>query len=221
MLNFSQPFQTSANFTQVMTNMTKAGSGAANNIAPNFYDGAMIANDEEWFTYGGEVIESDAFKAPDADWVAKYMQYRSGPERVFSPGWQIEELPENITRYVTAGAAVSVPSEDLGYYFGGLRDPKFGAIEFLPGTVSTLSMTLIEVDMKTQNQETWRNITIPASVGGRANAELVWVPVGERGVLIALGGVVNPSFATAAQRLNASQTAESVSLLQHITSFIY
>lgn len=193
-----------------MTNMTKAGNGAANNIAPNFYDGAMLANNEEWFTYGGEMILSDAFSPPDADWVATYMQYRSGPERVFEPGWQIEELSANITRYVSGGAAVSVPSEDLGYYFGGLRDVNFGPIEFLPGSVNTLSMTLIEVDMKTQNQEKWRNITVPANVGGRANAEIAWIPVGQRGVLVAIGGVVNPSFATVAQKLNASQTSESV-----------
>jgi hypothetical protein len=196
--------------------MTKAGNGLANNIAPNFYDGAMLANNEEWFTYGGQIVTSDAFRSPDADWVAKYMQYRSGPERVFEPGWQIEELPANITRYVTAGAAVSVPSENLGYYFGGLRAVDFGAIDILPGNASTLSMTMIEVNMATQNSERWRNLTIPAVIGGRANAELAWIPVAEKGVLIAIGGVINPSFATITQRLNTSQAAESVSYTIHV-----
>lgn len=211
MLNFSTPFETSANFSDVFTNMPKAGVGFANNIAPNFYDGAMLANNEEWFTYGGLVATTDSAEAPDADWVAKYMQYRSGPARPFEPGWQIETLTGNITRYVSNGAAASVPSENLGFYFGGLRAADWGAIDNLPGNASTLSSTLIEVNMATQNQETWKNSTLPRNIEGRANAELVWVPVSEKGALIAIGGVINPSFATMIQQLNSSETAESVS----------
>jgi len=211
MLNFSTPFVTSDNFSLIFTNMSKAGTGFANNIAPNFYDGAMLANDEEWFTYGGLVATTDAASSPGPNWVAKYMQYQSGPERLFGPGWQIEDTGGNATRYVSNGAAVSVPSEDLGFYFGGLRASDWKAIDNLPGNASTQSTTLIKLDMAIQNSETWENKTLPANVAGRANAELVWVPVSEKGILIAIGGVINPSFATEIKQLNASETADTVS----------
>ena len=64
--------------------------------------------------------------------------------------------------------------------------------------------------MSTQGQETWTNSSLPTSVPGRANAELVWVPVSEKGVLVAIGGVIDPVFANVNQTLNASDTADSV-----------
>jgi hypothetical protein len=171
----------------------------------------MFANDYQWFTYGGQLGLTDAFDAPDEDSIAKYMKYQSGPPRQFESGWQLDKLPEGITRYVTNGAAVSVPSENLGFYFGGLRSSKWGPIYYTPGNASQQSLTMIEVDMTTQLQETWKNYTLPSSVPGRANAELIWVPVSEKGILVAVGGVIFPAYATAGQRNNASATAESVS----------
>ena len=67
-----------------------------------------------------------------------------------------------------------------------------GANESL--TATNVSRTLITLDMKTQLQETWKNATLQDDVPGRANPELVWVPVGEQGILVALGGVVHPDF---------------------------
>lgn len=213
MLNFSTPFQVGVgtNFSGVFTNLTKAGFGFANNIAPNFLDGAMLANNYEWFTYGGLISATDTSSPPPKDWTAKYMAYRSGPAKIFEASWQIEELDGNVTRYVSNGAGVSVPSEDLGFYFGGLREANFGAIDDLAGNASTPSTTLIEVNMATQNQETWRNISLPTNVISRANGELAWVPVSEKGILIVIGGVINPSFATETRTLNETETIESVS----------
>lgn len=219
MLNFSTPFEMGANFSGVFTNFTKAGFGFANNIAPNFLDGAMLANNYEWFTYGGLISATDTSTPPEKDWTAKYMAYRSGPARPFEASWQKEELGENVTRYVSNGASVSIPSEDLGFYFGGLRGADFGAIDDLAGNASTPSLTMIEVNMATQNQETWKNRTLPADVISRANGELAWVPVSEKGILIAVGGVITPSFATETKLLNDSEILESVSKVnQHWNS---
>ncbi|KAH7391537.1 hypothetical protein BKA64DRAFT_107644 [Cadophora sp. MPI-SDFR-AT-0126] len=218
MLNFSTPFNTSQNFnlTSIFTTLSKAsGGGAANNIGPQYYDGAMFANDYEWYTYGGELRTTDQFKAPAGNAVAAYQVYPSGPPKEFNKGYILDTLPDGITRYVTDGAAVSVPSENLGYYFAGLRSASFGPIFYLPGprnqsvNADQLSTTLIEINMAKQGGETWKNSTLPTTVPGRANPEIVWVPVSEKGILVAIGGVIFPSYANVNQTNNASATAQS------------
>jgi hypothetical protein len=70
---------------------------------------------------------------------------------------------------------------------------------------------MIGIDMTTQGKETWKNTTLPTTVPGRANAELVWVPVSEKGILVAIGGVLYPAYANVNQTNNASSTSISVS----------
>ena len=76
-----------------------------------------------------------------------------------------------------------------------------------------VSTTLISVDMSTQRSEKWANQTLPTSVPGRANPEIAWVPVSKQGVLIAMGGSVDPVFAYDTLSLNDSQKAHDVSWL--------
>ncbi|TVY36673.1 Kelch repeat-containing protein, partial [Lachnellula subtilissima] len=218
LLNFSTPFDTSAGQNLSMTaftNISKASNGgAANNIGPQYYDGTMFANDYEWITYGGLLSPTDAFKAPGEDSVPAYQQYPQ-VQKQFSSGYVLGTTSTGTTRYVTNGAGVSVPSENLGFYMGGLKSPTSGPIYYQPPprnssvAASVLSETLIQVDMSTEGQETWTNSSLPTSVPGRANAELVWVPVSEKGVLVAIGGVINPVFANSTLTLNASDTADS------------
>lgn len=217
LLNFSTPFNASSNFSSLFTTISKAsGGGNANNVGPNYVDGGMLANDYEWFTYGGLIQTTDAFQTQDGDKVAAYQQYPSGPPKQFAPSYIVEDLPDGITRYVTDGAAVSVPSEDLGYYFGGLRSSVWGEILQSPGSNESLnadtnSLTMIQLDMTTQGSEKWDNLTLPTEVPGRASAEIVWVPVSERGILVALGGVVYPSYANINRTNNATLNTLSVS----------
>jgi hypothetical protein len=219
LLNFSTPFNTTPTFnlTNVFTTISKAAGGSeANNIGPLYYDGAMFANDFEWFTYGGLLSLTDAYPTPAENSVAAYEAFASGPPKQFSSGYILEQLPDGITRYVTDGAAVSVPSENLGFFFSGLRSDTFGPVYFDPGSANaslnadTVSETLIELDMAIQQKETWKNYTLPTTVPGRANAEIVWVPVSKQGILVAIGGVIYPSYANVNQTDNAAQTAESV-----------
>ncbi|KAG4418624.1 hypothetical protein IFR04_008249 [Cadophora malorum] len=218
MLNFSTPIKTSTDFNQssIFTTLSKAsGGGAANNIGPQYYDGAMFANDYEWYTYGGKLRTTDQFKAPAGNAVASYQVYPSGPPKDFNKGFILDTLPEGITRYVTNGAAVSVPSENLGYYFAGLRSASYGPIFNLPGprnqsvSADQLSTTLIEINMAKQGGETWKNSTLPTSVPGRANPEIVWVPVSEKGILVAIGGVIFPAYVNVNQSSSAAATAQS------------
>jgi hypothetical protein len=203
--------------SKVFTTMSAApGGGPANNLHPLYYDGAMFANDGDFVTYGGLLSKTDAYTLPAADDVEVYQAYWYGASRsTFSPGFVNGRLPDGVTRYVTYGAAASVPSENKGFYFSGLRSPSSGPIFYTSSNRSFLanipSNTLISVDLSNQISQTWSNKTLPSTAPGRANAELVWVPVGKNGVLIAIGGVVDPIYTYPSQHLNESQLANDVS----------
>ena len=211
--------------SQIFTTISKGGGGAANNLGQLYYDGAMFANDGEFYTYGGLVAQTDSFQAPDSQTVEGYEAYWYGaPDKQFTPGFITEELPENMTRYVTAGGAVSVPSENKGFYFSGLRSASYGPIFYTSANESlnadVVSSTLISVDLSVERSEKWANQSLPSSVPGRANPEIAWVPVSEQGALVAIGGSIDPEFAYASQSLNASQMAQDVCLRPRTSKFL-
>ncbi|KAM7203519.1 hypothetical protein V8F33_002139 [Rhypophila sp. PSN 637] len=197
-LNFSKPFKTSDNITALFEPLSKArGGAAANNFAPNYVDGAILANDHEWFLYGGLVRETAEFKLPGPDEILGYRESSYGLDKpAFMPGYVDTSLPDGVTRYVAYGGAANVPSENKAFYFSGLRAPDKGEVFQTGGSVTAnvTSDTLIVLDMTTQLEETWKNITLPSNIKGRANPELVWVPVGKQGILVSLGGVIFPDF---------------------------
>ena len=197
--------------------MTKGSDGGpANNIGPNYVDGTMFANDYEWWTYGGVLDLTASYTPPAASSVALYELYTTAPGTFFKPGFVLGNLPANITRYVTYGAGVSVPSENLGFYFGGLRSETAGEIFWPAANESTnadqISPTLIELNMTLipQGQARWNNYTLPSSVASRASGELVWVPVGENGILIAVGGVTNLVYSSLSNSINDTVAAQTV-----------
>ncbi|ROW04475.1 hypothetical protein VMCG_04975 [Cytospora schulzeri] len=199
-LNFSTPFNMSQNISEVFVTQSKVGGGAANNIAPNYFDGALLANDDELFFYGGLLLKNvDAESEPRGDEVLEYQGYQYGVEKDgFNSGYKNFDLVDGLTRYIAYGGAANAPSENKAFYFSGMQSPSHGSI-FYPGinqseTAVNVSNTLITLDMSTQNSEKWTNVTLPDSIAGRANPELVWVPVGSQGILVALGGVVYPGF---------------------------
>ncbi|ETS82513.1 hypothetical protein PFICI_04389 [Pestalotiopsis fici W106-1] len=199
-LNFSKPFNSSTNISDIMETISKAPNGnAANNLAPNFFDGAMLHNDAEFFLYGGLTTRTDKYQPPDADDVLAYELYQYGAEKEqWFPGFLTDSLGDDITRYLAFGGGVSAPSEQKAWYFGGLRSQTWGPI-YYPGINDSLnpldaSNTLLTLDMAEQQQETWANDTLPGEVKGRGGVDVVWVPVGDQGILVALGGVVYPDF---------------------------
>lgn len=190
----------SQNISAVFQEQHKAGDGSANNIAPVYFDGAMLANDDDYFLYGGLLIETDQYSEPDADEIEEWRGYDYGVEKPsFAQGFRTDK-PTNLTRYLAYGGASNVPSENLAFYFSGMRAPDWGDIYYPSGneslTASVVADTMIILDMAVQDSETWSNVTLPDEIPGRANPELVWVPVGEKGILVALGGVVYPEFIT-------------------------
>ncbi len=174
----------------------------------------MLANDHEFYLYGGLLRRTDAYSPPDANEVLSYQISQYGaPKGAFQKGFTQEELPDGITRYVTYGGAANAPSENKAWYFGGMRAASWGPI-FYPSSNDSInptnaSNTLITLDMSVQLQETWKNVTLPDKIKGRADPELVWVPVGEQGILVVLGGVSYPDFNNPSA--NSQNEAQSVS----------
>lgn len=177
----------------------------------------MFANDYEWYLYGGLLEQTDAFAAPSANSVDSYRLYSSNPNTQSSSGFSNSNLSTGVTQYITYGASVSAPSENLGFYFGGLRAADFGEIDY--GT-SNESMnadvecaTLIQLNMTTQQNVMWSNESLPSSVPLRADAQIVWVPLSEHGILVAIGGVINPVYSTIYQADNSTIANQGVSPL--------
>lgn len=167
--------------------------GASANL---YYDGAMLANNDEWFLYGGLIAETDTIAAEAAEVVWEYQVDAYGIDQTaFSPGFKTYEVDRdggNVTsRYIAFGGAANVPSENLAFYFSGLRSSTWESISSISVDLASTANTLISLDFDTQNQEVFTNYTLPDTVSARAGPELVWVPVGEKGILVALGGVID------------------------------
>lgn len=92
-----------------------------------------------------------------------------------------------------------------------MRAANWGPIFANDGTADTLSNTLITVNMSNTVGETWTNSTF-SNAHARAGAEIQWLPVADQGVLVAVGGVIDPVDLTVVQALNDSQIAASVGI---------
>lgn len=141
--------------------------------------------------------------------VLGYEAFQYGADRPsWAPGFYQGNLPEDVSRYITNGAGTSAPSENLGFYFSGMRAPDWGPIYYDDSSANLTANTLITIDMSTMRSEKWTNTTLPDNIPPRANAELAWIPVSEKGVLVAIGGVTAPEEIWSTG-LNDSQTSQS------------
>lgn len=206
-LNFSLPFDTtSTNLTSLFQTLQKA-AGAGNNIAPNYRDGVLFSNDNTLFLYGGVLRATQSQTPPDDDEILSYELRQYGQD---SPTWQPApyqvDLDNDVTRYITNGAGVSVPSENVGFYISGTHSEDWGPV-LDNGRSNITSDKMITVDMSTMRQSKWTNRTLPDYVKGRANAEAVWLPVADAGIVVLIGGVSDS--ATISRDLSDSQKEDS------------
>lgn len=202
-LNLTTPFSLSDNQTNLFSTVPRRPSSSPGTVVQNYFDGAALSNDAQVFLYGGLTEQSDTYPDPGARDVSRYQGYPDdGEDPGFSAGFSEDELPDGVTRYVAYGAGVSAPSENKAWYFSGLRAPDKGAIHrrsFNEETIPTnVSDTLISVTFgeDAQSAARWENKTLPGSVRGRASASGVFVPVGEQGILVFVGGATHPDFAS-------------------------
>ncbi|CRG83183.1 putative ATP-dependent helicase YwqA [Talaromyces islandicus] len=203
-------FNQQTNMTGLLQAMAKNGGTSTANVNPNYEDGVMLANDDEFILYGGLARLTNSENPPPSDVILGYEVYEYSTN---IPNWKSGFIQKNtdndVTRYVTNGAGVSAPSENMGFYFSGMRGPGWGSIEGGDESANTTADSLITVNMTTMRLETWQNMSLPTSVAPRANAELAWIPVSESGVLVAIGGVINPEILTADRNLTVEQAKES------------
>ncbi|KAI0394353.1 hypothetical protein F5Y17DRAFT_261189 [Xylariaceae sp. FL0594] len=226
-LNLSLPFNASTNVSSILNRLSKApNGGAANNYAPNYYDGAMLANDDELFLYGGLLRQTDEYAPPNGNEVTSYQADQYGPvKQGFRSGFLIDRLPDGLTRYVTYGGAANSPSENKAWYFGGYTSPSGGPI-YEPGINKSVnpvavSNTLITLDLGTQGAEKWSNMTLPSNIKSRANPSVVWVPVSEQGILVILGGVTYPEYSNSSgiSPNEAQSMKDSPSFISDVTIY--
>ncbi|PLN83713.1 hypothetical protein BDW42DRAFT_164510 [Aspergillus taichungensis] len=176
---------------------------------PTYMDGAMLGNDEKFYFYGGLMRRHEDEPLPAEDTILQYERYQYGPPREgWESGLHTDKL-NDVTMYVSSGASVSAPSENLGFYFGGMRADNWGPLTYGDSSSLTESDNFITVDMSEMRDNRWANRTLPEYVAGRAYAEVVWVPVSEQGVVVVLGGVVNPAAMDGYSPLNKEETSES------------
>ena len=213
-INFMYHFTISEDASSIFK-VENATNEASNNLFPTYYDGVMFTNDNEYYLYGGLVRPTAAFVLPDADSITGFERYEYGPSRdSWAPGFIAGRLPIGMTRYITHGAGVSVPSENLGVYFSGLRGTDWGEITVPSSMLSTnatvVTQSLISVDMSVMRGEIWSNDSLPdQGAPGRISGKKVWIPVADQGVLIVIGGVSDAKSAFA-NGLDEVQISDSV-----------
>lgn len=226
-LNFSQPFDTKGNITEKFQRLYGNAGGPGTNIAPNYYDGALLYNNDGFFYYGGLLQRTNSLDDPPGDRVRGFRAYSSRPGVDIQPQFIDDVLDKGLTRQIAYGGAASAPSENMAWYFSGLRAANSGPVYVPNGVARNLSNaalvvvnSMVTLDMTTQQQERWdfKNFT---DVPGRANAEVVWVPVGARGILVVLGGVVDPDFATPTGKSQDSENNKNKSSTFMSTIDIY
>lgn len=155
---------------------------------------------------------TDGTNPPPAEVILGYEAYEgSASIEGWKPGFEQKSTDNSVTRYVTNGAGVSVPSENLGFYFGGMYGPTGDLVEGGNGSTYSIATSLIAVNMTAMRNETWRNISLPAHISGRANAEIVWLPASESGILVVIGGVTNPEILSPNDNLTYEDIVASAS----------
>jgi len=121
----------------------------------------------------------------------------------------------DVSSNIADGAGVNVPSESLGFYFSGMEAPGGNQVVYddTPAyTASVAAESFIQVNMSSGQETQWSNLTWHTGVKPRAGAQLVWLPVSSQGVLIVIGGVVDPQkLAYGGVYDNTSQIADSQS----------
>lgn len=166
--------------------------------------------DFQLYVHRGVSRNTDSSDPAPEDRVLSYDAYQYGAYKsVWAAGWTQESLSENVTRLITNGAAASAPSENLGFYFSGMRASDWGEFTLDDSNANATADTLITVDMSIMRSGEWSNTTLPSYIPGRSNAELVWVPVSDSGVLVAIGGVIDPISIFRNQKSNSTRTDES------------
>lgn len=104
----------------------------------------------------------------------------------------------------------------MGFYFSGMRGEDWEPINALTASPTETSNRLITVDMADMRGAKWDNTTLD-DVPGRALGELVWVPVAQNGILVAIGGIKYPEdLFSGGRKWTDDQAEENVGFIHSI-----
>lgn len=188
-LDLKRPFDLNINISHAFTTIQK------DTVAPTVVDGALLGNNYQVALYGGAIEDSVAGSYPPAQSIGKYQLYSSGSGTFGGPSWALENLQNNVHRYVRRGTSLNIPSENTAFYIGGLRNGNvtWGEIRDsrrAPYKADVLSNIMIKADMSVAGIIKWENITM-RDFPLRYDAASVWLPVGKKGTIAVLGGITN------------------------------
>ncbi|KAF3920869.1 hypothetical protein ABW21_db0204779 [Orbilia brochopaga] len=134
------------------------------------------------YLYGGQYSDTPPAQ-PDDFQLWKYS--------VGAKSWSVPNTSGGPIQRAAEGAGVSIPNRQKGYYFGGHLDgyTTKGWSQSIPRLYLT---SMVEYDM---DSSTWHNHTESgASFPERADGVLTYIPWGDDGILLALGGGNNITF---------------------------
>ncbi|KAI5292257.1 hypothetical protein KEM52_006494 [Ascosphaera acerosa] len=181
--NLSSAFNRETNISDLLDQHV---AGDANTL-PDYIGGAMFANDDEFVLYGGKIRALDKTTVPDAQSIIMNKLYASSNSD--QSGFRQVTLGGNVIRYIVGGAAASAPSENLGFCFSGKHAANWSSTDGIITKTDAISNRLIIADLSEGfSADNWSNDTLPRDIPGRPGAELAWVPVSKRGMLVAIGG---------------------------------
>lgn len=132
---------------------------------------------------------NDLIWKPDGPIPSTIQNFQLGPNYLY-------DIPSDsaVDRYITHGAGTNIPSEYLGYCFSGLEAATGGYMEDENDTATpnkTVSQ-MIKVNMTMMGSAQWSVLPLNPDVPARGGAQLPFIPRGEQGLLIAIGGVPFP-----------------------------
>ncbi|KAK5560134.1 hypothetical protein LTR46_001884 [Exophiala xenobiotica] len=160
----------------------------------NFYlDGYMFASYDEFYAWGGMTLTS-LNTAPRTVNDPLYNLPAGKNDDLGLPNTGYQPQNSNFPTGITNGAGANAPSENLGFYFGGLYNQNGSKYDYFDPPTDEANF-LVKVTMDDLTFADWAIINPPDSptIPWRAEGALVWVPTSSQGILIAIGGVVKPA----------------------------
>ncbi|KAM0334351.1 hypothetical protein ACHAQA_001376 [Verticillium albo-atrum] len=148
-----------------------------NATIPSVHGGALWGDDvnKRIFLFGGEYLQ---------DQPSSYQLYAYD---VLNDYWDDYGQPPNSDIQSTSyGAGVSVSSRGEGYYFGGWMSNTS-----VPGWGDNPPVATTGLVKYSMDSNEWTNVTGPDFIG-RAEGAMVYIPAGDAGMLVYLGGVQDP-----------------------------
>lgn len=162
--------------------------------------GALLGDDWSWLQYGGMRNGAATDGSSRSETESERFDFRKDPNNP-TQAWLGDyrfssplTLPKgSVTNYVYAGAVARSPGDRKSWWFSGSRAVNWTEVVYGRTTpdvsAGALSNYLITADFSNQQIPTFTNTSIDPSIPARAGASMVFLPVGDQGILVVLGGV--------------------------------